>query len=410
MQRIEDAVEAVLEFLKEIPMSASSVNYHRTCYKVIKTYCQASGINTFTESDAKAFSKIQMTRYENGEIGITYALMFRKAAAMLADHMSGKILVWKRRNYNQKRLCDCYEQAIIDFEAFLSRRLAPGSVRMSVQNVRHVLYYLERNDIRDLKKMKLEDLKKYVVDVAPRCPNSIGNIIWPIKRFAAFLSSAGYTVIDAEQLSVVSAPRRVKVLPCFSDEEVVALLSAVDTTTSLGKRDYAIMKVAIGTGLRGEDIFGLRLADIDWQKNEISVIQRKTGGHIVLPLMPDVGNAIADYILNARPQADSPYVFLRHNKPHVWLGDGPTGALIIKRYQERAGISREAGDGKTFHAFRRTVGTRLIKAEVSLESAAQILGHKRIDSAKRYIVMNDEMLRVCCMDISSFATKKEGLI
>jgi hypothetical protein len=51
----------------------------------------------------------------------------------------------------------------------------------------------------------------------------------------------------------------------------------------------------------------------------------------------------------------------------------------------------------------------LLKAEVPLESIAQILGHKRIESAKQYISMNDEMLKVCCMDMSLYTTGKEGL-
>jgi integrase len=169
------------------------------------------------------------------------------------------------------------------------------------------------------------------------------------------------------------------------------------------------MKLALGTGLRGEDIFGLRLADIDWRKYEISVVQSKTGTHIVLPLLPDVGNAVADYILNARPKADSSYVFLRHRKPHNWLGGGRAGAQIMTRYQKSASLTHEAGDGKTFHALRRTVGARLIRAEVPLQSIAQQLGHKEIESTKRYLPLNDDMLRACCMDISNFAIAKEGL-
>jgi len=103
-------------------------------------------------------------------------------------------------------------------------------------------------------------------------------------------------------------------------------------------------------------------------------------------------------------------VFSRHRKPHNWLGDGPTGALIMERYQGEAGLSHVAGDGKTFHAFRRTVGARLVRAEVPLQSVAQQLGHKRIESTKRYIPLNNDMMRVCCMDISDYATTKEGLL
>jgi len=408
-ENIELATEVVLEFLKEIPLSSCTVKYYRSCYRTINRYCQINCINRFSDNDAADFSKHQIIRHKNGEISLVYALILRKAAAMLADYMCGKELVWERRNYSQKCLYTYYEGALIEFESYLTKVLAPGSVRLIKQVVRQFLCFLEDSRIFDFKAIKPEDVKRFVIKVSPRYKSSMVNLTWPVKKFMTFLGSAGYTTIDVEKLIGSPVPKRTRVLPCFTDEESHALLSAVDTSTPLGKRDYAIMKIAIGVGLRGEDIFRLRLPDIDWRKNEISIVQSKTSGHIVLPLMPDVGNAVADYILNARPQSDSSYVFLRHRKPHNWLGDGPTGALIIERYRRNAGISHAPGNGKTFHAFRRTVGTRLIKAEVTLASTAQILGHKRIDSTKRYIAMNDDMLRVCCMDISDYATSKEGL-
>jgi site-specific recombinase XerC len=135
MQSIEESVEAILEFLQEISMSDRTVNNYRRYYHEINKYCQNNGINKFSVSDANAFSKIQMARYENGEIGLGYVRMRRKAAAMLADRMCGKNLVWERRLYHQKHLCECYEQATIAFEAFLSQTLAPISVRDAVRLV-----------------------------------------------------------------------------------------------------------------------------------------------------------------------------------------------------------------------------------------------------------------------------------
>jgi integrase len=407
---IETAAEAVLTFLKGIPMSVSTVKYYRSCYRTINWYCQRNEIREFSHSEAEAFSKFQMNRHEKTEISLVYALTLRKAAAMLADCMGGKEQVWKRKNYSEKCFCAKYESVLFEFEDHITPLLSQGSVRNIMITTRQFLGHLENVGIYDFSKLTLNEVRRFIINVSPRHKGNMINLTWPIKKFMSFLRDAGYTPINAERLIISSSPKRTKVLPCFTEDESGALLSAIDTATPLGKRDFAIMKIALGTGLRGEDIFGLRLTDIDWRKNEISVIQSKTGAHIALPLMPDVGNAIADYILNARPQADSPYVFLRHRKPHHWLGDGPTGALIMKRYQDGTGLSHEAGDGKTFHAFRRTIGLRLIKAGVPLSSVAQQLGHKSIESTKRYIPLNDDMLRVCCMDISDYATTKEGLV
>ena len=406
---LETASKEVIRFLEEIPLTLSTVKYYRSCFRTIGAYCNKNDVDSFSSKDANAFSICQMSRHKNGEISLVYALILRKAAAILADCVEGKKLVWERRNYRKKLLCDVYETALHEFWTQLAPSLSPGSARLTLQVARKFCDFLESAEMRDFGKLTVDDVRRFIINAAPRHKSNMVNLTWPIKKFVAFLHDAGLVDIDAERVIANFSSKRKKVLPCFAEDETIALLSAVDTSTALGKRDYAIMKIALGTGLRGEDIFGLRLGDIDWRKNEISVVQSKTGTHVSLPLMPDVGNAIADYILNARPQANSSHVFLRHRRPHNWLGDGPAGAEIMKRYMGNAGIAHESGDGKTFHAFRRTVGTRLIRAEVPLPDATQILGHKNIESTKQYIALNDDMLRVCCMDISDYATKKEGL-
>ena len=70
---------------------------------------------------------------------------------------------------------------------------------------------------------------------------------------------------------------------------------------------------------------------------------------------------------------------------------------------------REGWDGKSFHALRRTAGTNMIKTGSSVEIVSQVLGHSNINTTKRYIVLNTDMLRECCMDLGKLHTKKEGL-
>ena len=83
-----------------------------------------------------------------------------------------------------------------------------------------------------------------------------------------------------------------------------------------GKRNYAMLLLALRTGLRSIDIVNLKLGDIQWKRNTIEIVQAKTGTPLVLPLLTDVGNAIADYILNGRPDSQQPYIFLRTQAPY----------------------------------------------------------------------------------------------
>lgn len=136
---------------------------------------------------------------------------------------------------------------------------------------------------------------------------------------------------------------------------------------------------------------------------------RKTGTALKLPLTVEAGNAVAEYILNARPKTEVPYVFLRLRSPFDRLNSRTPAANIMLLYQSE-GFRHESGDGKSFHAFRRTMGTRLIRADIPLTTVSQILGHTNLDSTKRYLYLHDEKLLACCMDLSKYPCRKEGLV
>ena len=81
----------------------------------------------------------------------------------------------------------------------------------------------------------------------------------------------------------------------------------------------------------------------------------------------------------------------------------------MRRRLARAGIGHSAHDGRTFHALRRTTGTRLIESGAGQPLAAQILGHARVNSSHRYIALASEQLRQCCLPLENFPCTKEGL-
>src|SRR5258708_22528172 len=79
-----------------------------------------------------------------------------------------------------------------------------------------------------------------MVEMAPRRPAGIGNVVWSLKRFFAFLNAAGLSDVRVDGLLAHAAPRRVRALPCFTREETGRLLEGIETGTPCGKRDYAM--------------------------------------------------------------------------------------------------------------------------------------------------------------------------
>ena len=274
---------------------------------------------------------------------------------------------------------------------------------------RKFLSFLVESGCTDISALDISHVRGFISRESPKHISHKINLTWPVKKFLHYLRDNALTDINADLFLTNPVPARKKVLPCLTDSEIQAIFDKVDLSSPRGKRDYAIMRLALDTGLRWSDIASLKLSEIDWRKKEISVRQEKTGTALKLPLTVEAGNAVAEYILNARPKTEIPYVFLRLRRPFDRLNSRTPAANIMLLYQSE-GFCHQSGDGKSFHAFRRTMGTRLIKADIPLTTVSQILGHTNLDSTKRYLYLHDEKLLACCMGLSKYPCRKEGLV
>lgn len=189
----------------------------------------------------------------------------------------------------------------------------------------------------------------------------------------------------------------------FSDDELERLLSQPDITSAVGKRDYAMMVLAVQSGLRSCDIIRLTFDCINWRTREIRVVQHKTGQPIVIPLEPETGNAIADYLLNGRPKSSLPQIFLCHVGA-VRALKSRTGSAIVSKYMKGAGIH---SGYRGFHSFRRTFATNLLQNEVPIELIQQMLGQTHIDSAKPYLSIDEQGLKRCALPLLSWKGGRE---
>lgn len=406
---IHQAIDDVLQILEGIPLSDSTVRYYGFCYRTILKYCTENSRNSFLYEDAEKFCLAQQERVARREICNTYALIMRKAAYSLSDYLANGTLNWDRQNYRSRLLPDCFQRILDDFELAITSSLSNGSVRLVLQMSGKFLSFLAEQGCTDISSMGIPDVSRFICQESPKHTSHKINLTWPIKKFLHYLCDKGMTTINADFFLENPVPSRKKVFPSLDDSEIKALFAEVDQNNSRGRRDYAIMRLALDTGLRWSDIIGLKLSEIDWSRKEISFIQKKTGMALALPMTIAAGNAIVDYILNARPKTDCPYVFLRLRRPYDRLNSRTPAANIMSRYQSE-GFSHHSGDGKGFHAFRRTMGTQLIKADVPLTTISQILGHTNLDSTKRYLFLNDEKMLACCMDLGSIPCRKEGMV
>ena len=157
------------------------------------------------------------------------------------------------------------------------------------------------------------------------------HIVRSLKILAEYLVSVGKMPSKPDFRFIVPRPNPRRVIPAYSEQELAAVLAAIDRTKPIGKRDYAIILLAIGTGLRASDIVNLKLADIDWKLQSICIIQGKTCKSLKIPISGQICNAVSDYILNGRPEGlDCNNVFLRGYAPFAPLFAGSLGESFNK--------------------------------------------------------------------------------
>jgi len=171
--------------------------------------------------------------------------------------------------------------------------------------------------------------------------------------------------------------------------QVQQVLSAArEDNTVKGKRNYAIMVMLAIYGMRGHEIASLRLDDVCWQTRKLTIRTRKCGDTLVLPLVDQAGQALADY-LSVRPPAPFREIFLSILKPLRPLKATSMGNMV-KLAIIRCGIN-VAHPGT--HTFRFSNAQSLFQAQRPLAEIAGILGHKNICTTLGYLSFVTDPLR-----------------
>lgn len=234
------------------------------------------------------------------------------------------------------------------------------------------------------------DVTSFVVAWCPRLNGGVAKLtVTALRSFLGFLHLDGVTERSLVSAVPTVARRRLAGLPKGLDpDQVRRLLAACDASTAVGKRDLAIVTLLVRLGLRSGEVAGLRLDDLDWRAGTISV-RGKGNCHERLPLPPDVGHRLAEYLRHARPaNAQGRTAFVRHFAPHHALSVTRVNGIVVD-------AARRAGLGHVHaHLLRHTAATHLLRAGASLTDIGQLLRHRRAETTAIYAKVDRDSLRV----------------
>lgn len=356
------------------------------------------GTDRFSEEILDQIVGVKRFQYEKGQISRTPYQNLRKSAYWVREmYLTGGITQGKIPNWGLREPVAVFKALLLNFCVKAKTSMAKTSLNVARSAIRRFLFEMEDHGFRSLADFTQMNVNGCVTSFASRYAGGLGSAIYSVRVFLHFLFEDGVTGIDLSRSLPELVATRKMFREGFTEDELEHLLEHPDRTTAIGKRDYAMMVLAAQSGLRACDVVRLELGSIDWRTREIRLVQHKTGEPLSLPLEAESGNAIADYILNGRPDSTLPNIFLCHTGVIRPL-DARSASGVVSKHMKLVGIPAKR---RAFHALRRTFGTRLLQNEVSFELIQQLLGHRDMDSMKLYLSIDEQGLKQCALPLLS---------
>jgi len=217
-----------------------------------------------------------------------------------------------------------------------------------------------------------------------------------IREFLKLMNVIGISKEDLSTL-VPHYKQSSKVPVIYSEDEISKIEKAIDRSTDIGKRDYAMLLLASRLGLRSCDIVNLTLDDLDFDNDKLCFVQQKTGEVLEMPLLPEIKDALEYYIRNGRPQTSERRVFIRQYAPYQSI---TTSVLRFEtsRYFRGAGIDI-TGKKHGPHTFRSSLASSMVNDSIPYEAVRKILGHSDPSTIKHYAKLDIEILRQCAIEV-----------
>lgn len=376
-------------------LEVSTEQYQCVCNSIIR-FAKSIQLDSYSSELICSYKDDLEKRFSAGEICKGYRRFQLRVIRMLSSLAESGTVDFSNTKSRPHKYNVSDQKTILVEKILNSYPISDATKNDLRAPTRHFLWYAQQ---RGLDPESIDDptVMSFLINEVPVSNGgSTGRTLRSIKYATEYLKNHGNQNLhrDYSLLKLKNDHRRI--IPAYSEEEIAGIADAANVNNALCKRDFAIILVAYCTGLRGIDIIGIRLSDIDWYNNKVSVIQSKTRTPIVSKLNGSTMNALADYILDWRPKCEIQEVFVTVKAPYRRLSKG-FGSMIDK-YCEIAGIPKITFRG--FHSIRRSFETVMVSKGVPIETASQMMGHKSIVEDKPYITHDKKQIAFVSMDFS----------
>ena len=271
---------------------------------------------------------------------------------------------------------------------YLRTLSSPQTIKTYNTELRMFVSYLKGEIGKGLEGLTAEDISMYREHtVKTYSAATAAKKLAVLRRFLIFTYMAGATAVNPEALRFFAKNPRIRQDPSYNvltEDELSRMLSAARATNY---RDYVLLAVMAGSGLREAEVVEIRIGDFqDVGHNQILLRVRGKGDKIRnVPISPELWRLVQKFVLVTSRSFNS---YLDARKPLFCSRVGKDKPLttrsvqnIVKKYVRTAGIIKPISP----HSIRHTVGTNMAINEAPLLVIQQFLGHSDPKTTLRYI-------------------------
>jgi len=274
----------------------------------------------------------------------------------------------------------------------LEKNLSTNSVNAYIHDVEKLESFITDN-YQDIHLLNIEPqhIKEFIKTLyqIELEPSSIGRIISGIKAFYNYLNYA--QIITNNPTETLETPKLKRKIPTvLTVEEIELMISKIDRSTPEGERNYAIIEVLYGCGLRVSELIELKISNINLKEEFIKVLGKGNKERLI-PLGKHAKKAIENYYENYRkhlkvlPKYEDVLFLNKFHRPLSRI----MVFYIIKDLCQKANIQKNISP----HTLRHSFATHLIEGGANIRAVQELLGHSSITTTEIYTHIDREYLR-----------------
>ncbi|MGY1423915.1 site-specific integrase [Bacillus cereus] len=399
---VEELVSKVLSELERLNYAYNTICGYRAFYKKVISFAKTRDEVYFSEALGRDFLKetynCTVNYYqESMPKGLKGPI---RRIRVLGDYQLHNVIIRRIIKKSGYVKPPQFESELTAYEKECeNNEYSKRGLRTRIQRLFFFIDYLDNRNVQESNDITAEIISDYVKTIYRYHEKSIAAILTALRVYLRFLYLNQYT---KEDLSL-KVPKQSKyyyppVPSVWNKEDVIHMLNSIDRGNPTGKRDYAILLLVAKLGIRVGDIKSLKLSGLNWQTKIIEIKQNKTKSTVSYPILKDIGWALIDYLKNARPISNSPFVFIRMNAPYEAFGKDANLHNIITKYTRLSGITVSNGKRHGLHSLRHTLASTLLEQGTPLPIISEVLGHYNSKSTNVYLHTGMDGLRKCAID------------